>query len=283
MTLAALAVASVARADLVAQWDFENNLTDSAGGITTSVKQGNATYVDSMDAEHKLPNKDDAKYWTSEDMGKAITLGQTNKDDVSTATWLSLGSTIIKDTIVPSKSFTLSAYINFSAFTGNDLISILGSGNLTSAGMAFGIHRENDGYSLSLTTKDKDHNTSGTLTGLTTDTWHHVAVSYTTTTQPGAPDQGYATFYLDGVQVGNTAQVWGYTATSGDVGSAIGSTAQDGIVSYQGTMTLDRVQVFNSALDGADIRKAAGLVPEPTTVTLSLLALAGLAARRRRK
>ncbi len=44
------------------------------------------------------------------------------------------------------------------------------------------------------------------------------------------------------------------------------------------------ISVFGSALSAADAKAInAALIPEPTTATLSLLALAGLAARRRRK
>ncbi len=47
---------------------------------------------------------------------------------------------------------------------------------------------------------------------------------------------------------------------------------------------VDSIYVFDSALSSADAQQInTALVPEPTTATLSLLALAGLAARRRRK
>ena len=59
------------------------------------------------------------------------------------------------------------------------------------------------------------------------------------------------------------------------------------------TDLIDSVRVYNSVLEGTDAENAAkavlgftpgdGNVPEPTTATLSLMALAALAARRRRK
>ncbi len=47
---------------------------------------------------------------------------------------------------------------------------------------------------------------------------------------------------------------------------------------------VEEAVIFNSVLSASDAKAVAtALVPEPTTATLSLLALAGLAARRRRK
>lgn len=51
-----------------------------------------------------------------------------------------------------------------------------------------------------------------------------------------------------------------------------------------GTQTLDNLAIWNKALTADQVSMiATGVIPEPTTATLSLLALAGLAARRRRK
>ncbi len=46
---------------------------------------------------------------------------------------------------------------------------------------------------------------------------------------------------------------------------------------------VDCMLAFNTVLDEAGLKAASKAIPEPTTATLSLLALAGLAARRRRK
>lgn len=51
-----------------------------------------------------------------------------------------------------------------------------------------------------------------------------------------------------------------------------------------GTVTFENVVVWNRALDAVEVQSlVVRAVPEPATATLSLLALAGLAARRRRK
>ncbi len=46
---------------------------------------------------------------------------------------------------------------------------------------------------------------------------------------------------------------------------------------------VDSMLAFDTVLDEAGLKAASKAIPEPTTATLSLLALAGLAARRRRK
>ena len=49
------------------------------------------------------------------------------------------------------------------------------------------------------------------------------------------------------------------------------------------SVTLDNIAMWNRVLTADEIKTVATMVPEPTTATLSLLALAGLAARRRRR
>ncbi len=60
-------------------------------------------------------------------------------------------------------------------------------------------------------------------------------------------------------------------------------------ISSPNAAALDSLYLYNSSMSGDDLLSAASTalvaasIPEPTTATLSLLALAGLAARRRRK
>ncbi len=78
-----------------------------------------------------------------------------------------------------------------------------------------------------------------------------------------------------------TAETSGYlttTQTNTINGLYIGNWAKDGV--FQGGGKMD-ITFYNTALTTTQMKSL--LVPEPTTATLSLLALAGLAARRRRK
>lgn len=90
------------------------------------------------------------------------------------------------------------------------------------------------------------------------------------------------TLYVDGVQVGQHAN-WYVTAENESsalkglqFGALFGSDYRKFPEAEIGNITL-----WNKALSTSEV--SALIVPEPTTATLSLLALAGLAARRRRK
>lgn len=59
--------------------------------------------------------------------------------------------------------------------------------------------------------------------------------------------------------------------------------ADDGSVNNLTSFSFDNVQLYEGVLSADQIASLSGVTPEPTTATLSLLALAGLCARRRRK
>ncbi len=128
--------------------------------------------------------------------------------------------------------------------------------------------------SLSVTTKGKTH--TETSYSLTLDTWYTLALTYDAT-------NNNATFYVDGTSVGSVTVPTAVNQPG--VGLGIGNGAKDWTTGPWAGQIAD-FQLLNSALT-ADQVAAYGaptpVVPEPTTATLSLLALAGLAARRRRK
>lgn len=96
------------------------------------------------------------------------------------------------------------------------------------------------------------------------------------------------TAYVDGTANSDSitfTYAEGATASTALTGFQFGAAFGDQRASN--SVTLDNIAVWNRALSAAEVASlpltVAPAVPEPTTATLSLLALAGLAARRRRK
>lgn len=129
----------------------------------------------------------------------------------------------------------------------------------------------------------------GYITGATTElpefSWNDVAgVALTLTTQEaGTRDKCQLHAYIegtDGTVLLNTSYTEKTISTSFDP-SVFGMVSMTDLVTsaagYKGTASADE------ALAMAKEAVSGGTIPEPTTATLSLLALAGLAARRRRK
>ncbi len=87
---------------------------------------------------------------------------------------------------------------------------------------------------------------------------------------------GTLTLYINGEQKGQVTD-WNATKLTG---ISFGRTFNDN-KNPAGTTYIDNLSFWNAALSSSAV--SALHVPEPTTATLSLLALAGLAARRRRK
>ncbi len=275
ITIAALAAASfAANAELIGQWDFNDTLANSANAATTSTLKGSTAdvYKDSVDQGYILSTNADGEWKVRDDMGSSIQLGN--------GSYVSIEDTSFSSTVSLANSFTLGAYFYIDGSLNFDNVhAIFSTGSDWTGGLSIGVHSNyNSGNAeFVLTTKGHSHNGSGDVVGLTMNAWHHMAVSYDATTKK-------ATWYLDGFDTGlvtNLSSV-NYTAVS-NVNSSIGSAANGSASSFDGTLQLDRVQVFNTALTAYEVRQAAGIIPEPTTATLSLLALAGLAAHRRRK
>ena len=307
-----MALAGVASAFNDAIWTFEDNLNSETGtGLrsVTAVAYGKggtnktggnftsttATYSASgMTVGTKVGN-----YYLDADLGKSITLSGGNYILVSDKYWANSdgkigsvaqmlpdngnysGSDWSEDTVNKYKnSYTLMAWVKFDNVATKDeqgnvtkaaSSAIFGTG-VDTQGVAFNLI---DGDDLNLCTKGvSDHRTDGSLT-LSANTWYNVAVTYDCNTDK-------ANYYLNGVLVG-TKTVDNFRYAQDDSFAAIGAGSTTGKDALSGSIA--EFKILSGALDQAGILKAAHLttVPEPTTATLSLLALAGLAARRRRK
>lgn len=84
------------------------------------------------------------------------------------------------------------------------------------------------------------------------------------------------TLYIDGTQVGQISEWESQKVTGIQFGCFAGGWNKID------SATLDNLNIWDRALTASEVQSLQVQAPEPTTATLSLLALAGLAARRRR-
>ncbi len=283
ITIAALAAASLAaNAELIGQWEFEENLNGTMPSSVGATAKDTAGYTTSVAQGTVLTENREGAWRVEDNMGSALTLSGTNRVILT-----GYNETFARS-IDMSKSFTIGAYVNFSE-NFSDIATIFGTGSGTGSGLAVAITgNDTNGYKFDLLKKSVVHVETNVISDLNANEWNHVALSYSydATTQTGT-----ATWLLNGWEV--ATQTFSSTGDSnynnlywnkpGYEGATIGGTSVDAVTGFDGTLQLDRVQVFNTALTAYEVRQAAGIIPEPTTATLSLLALAGLAARRRRK
>ncbi len=140
----------------------------------------------------------------------------------------------------------------------------------------------------------------GMNSGMTaTDIWYGAAATavtlYSSTYPHGASNlRGSSAVFTIMYHDGHVAHFGGELATGliygGDTLSFTGYEYNGDYVMYEapGSITssyaeYSNINAFVTAAQAANEKALAGMAPEPTTATLSLLALAGLAARRRRK
>ena len=166
-------------------------------------------------------------------------------------------------------SYTLMTFVNFSSLDGE--LFIFGTGSDHNGGVALSYI----GGQLAFTQKRIDHYKSGIT--LNTNTWYHIAVAYDNT-------DNTATFFVNGEEKASVTLGDSYAGPTGSnvyFGAASTNGSQD---NFAGSIAQFQI-VKGVALDAAGVLSVANppIVPEPATATLSLLALAGLAARRRRK
>jgi len=234
-------------------WDFANGSVDLAVGSVTMGGSG----------------------WSSDNFtlttNKTATVGSQG-----TCPWSSQVSGM-------GTSFTLNIDVNSVSVYGTwDSIVSLYSNNAKSTfdhSMALTTNGDNDG-TIVLQSGLGDETAYGNAgnqtlaTGLTADD-----INDTTFTIVSDADNKLLTLYVNGKQ---SAQVNNWGAGNGETlaltGFQFGSNFSN--VDTIANAEVSNITVWNKALTAKEV---AALVPEPTTATLSLLALAGLAARRRRK
>ena len=247
--IALMALAGVATgATTTTEWSFDNTLSSTGGveatGTWVAGQNGNAA----------------ATYGTDTTYGTYLILDNAGYVKVSNTYWstgdgkLQLGSA---DT-----SFTISAVVSFDAIpAAGTQVFILGTSNNHDEGFAFTL----DGGKLGITAKSVAHHTLSSMDALSANTWYTLSVTYDASTNE-------ADFSVNGTSVGTytVPADAGFDPAEANTGLAIGSAS-----------TGQTQGLWSGKIASLSITTTAP-IPEPTTATLSLLALAGLAARRRR-
>ena len=170
-------------------------------------------------------------------------------------------------------SYTIMAYVKFDNVNGEQFF--FGTGQ-TNSSMGIGLGIKNG--KLDWLSKTVDHYTFDYT--VESDTWYHLAFAYdhndnTVEAFVNGTSAGSVTLSNGMAGPGNSAMTNHVT-----IGAASANENQD---NFAGAVA--HLQIITGEALGADavVQYASNIIPEPATATLSLLALAGLAARRRRK
>ena len=271
-----LALSGVASAFTNASWTFEGALTptgDPISGLTCTYTDTATTSTPSYTETNVTEGTMFGQYQLTQGLGKAITLGDGQYVKLGNVAYWSNGTGKLEIGSAATNSFTVMTWVNFSEVSGERFFFGTGDGN--GSGLAFGVKEGK----IDLLAKGKTHHDDfSTTTTLSANTWYNIAITFDAST-------GTTIAYLNGAKLGdltlNGENI--YNATGGEcsyIGAGSANVNQDNFAGQiadfkilSGALTQDQV------LEQANLKK----VPEPTTATLSLLALAGLAARRRRK
>ena len=274
--IALLALMPLAQgAELVADLRLDGDFSDAKGNLTFA----------SQDSRY---NGD--TYWLTDtavnDSKKYVSVGG------DAAAW---SGTFAANTAPSTTNFAITLFINASAFpVGNNAehpdwtAQWVFGGAASSEGLPkVGIGADGQ-IKVSCHTVAGSGIDSGAENVITTNKWYQVGVSLTDVVSTGqgetATPMSVWTLYINGESVASsTVQTPSYiTWTTVSLFEGTDATSSGRFSGF-----VDDIQIYNvSSLEDASTVmsvQAARLVPEPTTASLSLLALAGLAARRRRR
>ena len=244
---ATLAEVDTKDVDLKAYWNFDNAVSLSAGSMQNSAWKNSPTW--NSDGYGEMSTTATHLYTTS--AGLSAATGFTISFDInatSAGILLSIGTQKGLNQGWRACSITLGA----GTTEGSSLISAQFLGNTAGA-----IKKE-------LNVSDSDWTTLTLV--VTADSTKTLTLD----------------FYINGDLIGSssTAGATNFVNETAKI-VAFGNYANETISNGGAPTNIDNILVYNRALTAGEVK--ALTIPEPATATLSLLALAGLAARRRRK
>lgn len=270
--IALLAVSSCAMAFENAEWKFDDTLavTGAIPGAALQPKINNdATVTPTYVASGLTAGSQVGDFFLTEDLGQAVSLTSTQRVTVGGNAYWGNGNGALD-----THNFTMSAWLKFDSVAGENMV--FGSGSGTGAGVAMVVYNGK----LDLLAKGKAHYYFSDTTLVKANEWTNLAITYNASTRE-------AVGYINGQSIGTLTLNANPFNGAGGSGIVFGSGSFD---SKQGDFAgaIADFKILDGVLTGDDLMSAISLtstspsVPEPATATLSLLALAGLCARRRR-
>ena len=171
-----------------------------------------------------------------------------------------------------ASDFTVMAYVTFNSIpdgSNDSNVFFFGTGTGHN-GIALGVR---DNGKIDFLVKGVNHYTWDVTPE--SGTWYHLAYAYDSS-------ENSVELFINGTSQG-AVTLGGYNSPANTIMLGASGTAADAMKKFDGQIA--HLQIITGEALGADavVQYASNIVPEPATATLSLLALAGLAARRRRK
>ena len=188
-------------------------------------------------------------------------------------------------------AFTFSfKMVDFDAADWTDAISIYTNGTTSGTNNSLQLQKDSSGNLMLYTEKFTGSNVADDASNINLGSVDSLKGKVLTLVFDATGDANTLTAYVDGTANAETLTFTyadGVTASTALTGFQFGAAFGGGRVSN--SVTVDDIALWNRALTAEEVAVlplvVAGsddVVPEPATATLSLLALAGLAARRRR-
>ena len=256
MTLLALSGAAMADGELLWTLDFGTS-ADATRGYKVTAAQGH-TYNPTVNLGSSAINENDVTTNTNTSVQIDGATGVKLADEFSCVVQLTLPDVTI------AGNFQSNWPIIFSLGESNGECAKV----TIYRGLSNHLKVDRDGYTFSNETESQTSATEGTHTLILTMTGESGQV-------------GTMRMYWDGV----LAEQLTVDAAHRDASSVIDDLSLGGRLNgtqHRMAASFDSIQMYSGVLSSGQI-ESLSLIPEPTTATLSLLALAGLAARRRRK
>ena len=221
-------------------------------------------------------------YWNF-DSSNALTAGSISWSELPTWNSAGYGESLTAGThpytnaagLKAANGFTVSFDINNAQ---NGTLLSMSNGNMGQAWRSISITLNNNVISAQFLGTPNTAVTETLSTEQLTSEW--TTLTLVGSVSPTAASTLILDFYVNGLHKGtsttaNAANITGNNVIKNMQFGYFGNSANGAPTNY------DNILIYNRALTASEVKELT--VPEPTTATLSLLALAGLAARRRRR